>query len=215
LARRVRRDFSDKRIKKIVNKKLQESHQPTGRTPKNSLSIFSYLKPFIYFFIFALLIFVFYQVTTSVNISGFLSSGKSGEEKAIQTGPQEETKGETVSQDGDKPVDTETQPKLTPVPQKTQVEVLNGCGVSGIAKNTTDYLRKSEVDVVYMGNYSRYDVANSQVIDRSGNRENALKIASFLGIDEKYVQTEKDKNKQLDASIILGKDYKNLKPFKK
>jgi hypothetical protein len=66
-----------------------------------------------------------------------------------------------------------------------------------------------------MGNYGDYNVTNSRVIDRSGNQENALKVASLLGIDEQYVQTEIDRNKQLDVSVILGKDYKNLRPFKK
>lgn len=213
MARRIRRDFSDKRIKKIVNKKLQKGQQPSGRTPRIKPSFFSHIKPFIYFLSFVLLIFLLYQVTNSFNITSFLSSGKPDQEKTVQGEPAAKSGSETVSSESNLNSPAETQPMLTPVPQKTQVEVLNGCGVSGIAKNTTDYLRKSDVDVVYMGNYREYSVINSKVIDRSGNRENALKVAFLLGIDEKYVQMEIDKNKQLDVSVILGKDYKKLKPF--
>ena len=52
------------------------------------------------------------------------------------------------------------------------------------------------------------------VIDRIGNKDTALKIASLMGISQQQVKTDVDKNKQLDASVILGKDYQNLKPFK-
>jgi hypothetical protein len=213
LARRIRRDLSDKRIKKIINKKLQKSQQGSGRTSKIKTPFFSYIKPFIYFLSFVLLIFLLYQVTNSVNITGFISSGKPDQEKTIQNEQTGETESETVSSKSDRNPPAETQPVLTPVPRKTQVEVLNGCGVTGIAKNTTDFLRKSDIDVVYMGNYSDYNMINSKVIDRNGDREKALRVASLLGIDEQFVQTEINKNKQLDVSVILGKDYKKLKPF--
>ena len=51
------------------------------------------------------------------------------------------------------------------------------------------------------------------VIDRTGDRKTAEKIAEALGIKSSQVSTEIDKSKLLVASIIIGKDYKNLKPF--
>lgn len=91
-----------------------------------------------------------------------------------------------------------------------QVEVLNGCGVSGIAEKFTDYLRKEKFDVVQTGNYISFDIDNSLVIDRTGNRANAEKVAASLGIDNKNVIMQKNDDSFLDVSVVIGKDYKKL-----
>ena len=91
-----------------------------------------------------------------------------------------------------------------------QVEVLNGCGVSGVAEKFTDFLRKEKFDVVQMGNYISFDIDKSLVIDRAGNRANAEKVAAALGIDLKNVIMQKNENSFLDVSVVIGKDYKKL-----
>jgi len=96
-----------------------------------------------------------------------------------------------------------------------QVEVLNGCGTAGIAAVATDFLRASDVDVIYSGNFNRFDVEQSMILDRVGDKDNAEKIAGILGIDDEQVKTEINPNRQLDVSVVLGKDYLNLKPYKK
>ena len=62
-----------------------------------------------------------------------------------------------------------------------QIDVLNGCGVSGTGQRMTSFLRAAGYDVVDMGNYKTFDIKRSLVIDRSGNAEVAKKIASDLG----------------------------------
>ena len=91
-----------------------------------------------------------------------------------------------------------------------QVEVLNGCGRSGIADIFTDFLRKHHFDVVHQGNYISFDVDNSLVIDRTGNRKNAEKVAEVLGINKKYIITQINNDYFLDVSVIIGKDYNQL-----
>ena len=91
-----------------------------------------------------------------------------------------------------------------------QVEVLNGCGVSGVAEKFTDFLRKEKFDVVQMGNYISFDIDKSLVIDRTGNRTNAEKVAEVLGIDHKNVIMQKNEDSFLDVSVVIGKDYKTL-----
>lgn len=91
-----------------------------------------------------------------------------------------------------------------------QVEVLNGCGAVGVAEKFTDYLRKEKFDVVQMGNYISFDIDNSLVIDRTGNRANAEKVAASLGIDNKNVIMQKNDDSFLDVSVVIGKDYKRL-----
>ena len=62
-----------------------------------------------------------------------------------------------------------------------QIEVLNGCGVDGVADMFTDSLRKKNIDVVNTGNYRSYNVDNSIVIDRRGNIINAEYLAEVIG----------------------------------
>ncbi len=94
-----------------------------------------------------------------------------------------------------------------------QVEVLNGCGVGGVADNFTEFLRNNHFDVVQMGNYISYDVEKSIVIDRTGKMSNAYKVADILGISSKNVIQQINGNYFLDVSIIIGKDFNNLKPY--
>lgn len=98
--------------------------------------------------------------------------------------------------------------------QVIQVEVLNGCGVSGVADTLTEYLRNHNFDVVQIGNYISYDVEKSIVVDRTGNMINAFKVADTLGIDHKNVIQQMNNNYFLDVSLIIGKDFNNLKPYK-
>ncbi len=95
-----------------------------------------------------------------------------------------------------------------------QLEVLNGCGVSGVADRFTDFLRNNNFDVVKTGNYISDDVSESLVIDRSGNMANAFKTAKALGIKNENVIQQLNKDYFLDVSIVLGRDYFNLTPFK-
>lgn len=92
-----------------------------------------------------------------------------------------------------------------------QVEVLNGCGISGVADNVTDQLRKMNYDVVQIGNFRTFDIDESIVIDRKGNMNIAENIADSLGIDRVNVIQQINKKYLLDVTIIVGKDYKHLK----
>lgn len=92
-----------------------------------------------------------------------------------------------------------------------QVEVLNGCGVSGVANKFTSVLRKDGFDVVQIGNFNTFNVEHTMVIDRSGNIENAKRVAKALGINPNHVIQEVSPNYYLDATVVIGSDYENLK----
>lgn len=92
-----------------------------------------------------------------------------------------------------------------------QVEVLNGCGVPGLATIFTSKLRDNGFDVVESGNFDTFDIKETLVIDRSGILENAKKVAKALGISEKNVIQELAPSYFLDATIVIGSDYKQLK----
>jgi hypothetical protein len=94
-----------------------------------------------------------------------------------------------------------------------QVEVRNGAGVDHLAAETTHYLRERGFDVVNVGNYKSFQQERSIVVDRVGDPEAARKVAEALGLPADRVRQEIRRQYYLDASVILGHDYKQLRPF--
>lgn len=94
-----------------------------------------------------------------------------------------------------------------------QLEVLNGCGVSGVAQKFTDHLRDRNFDVVQSSNYQTFDVEKSLVIDRTGDVESAKKVAYALGISEKNIIQQINTDYYLHVSVVIGKDFQELKPL--
>jgi hypothetical protein len=92
-----------------------------------------------------------------------------------------------------------------------QIEVLNGCGVQGLANRFTNRLRQDGFDVVHSGNFETFDITHSMVIDRSGNMQNARRVAHALGINDKNIIQEISPNYYLDATVVIGSDYEKLK----
>ena len=98
---------------------------------------------------------------------------------------------------------------------KIKVEVLNGCGISGVAEKLTDYLRSSGFDVVNLGNYRSFQIENSIVIARNEKIQNAERVATASGLSSESVIQQMNPEYLLDVTFILGKDYKKLIPLQK
>ena len=99
-------------------------------------------------------------------------------------------------------------------PRILQVEVLNGCGVSGVADKYTEFLRMKGFDIVRSDNYESFNVLKTVVIDRRGDVKNAIQIAQSLGLSEERVLQEVNEAYLIDASIIIGKDFRQLTSWK-
>lgn len=91
-----------------------------------------------------------------------------------------------------------------------QLEILNGCGVAGVATRFTDSLREYGFDVVESGNFDHFNVENSFVISRSGQMENAIRVANAIGIPEQNVIREASPDFYLDVTIVIGSDFESL-----
>lgn len=91
-----------------------------------------------------------------------------------------------------------------------QIQVLNGCGVAGVATQFTGKLRRSGFDVVESGNFETFNVEKTFVIDRSGNLENARRVARALGISEENIIREVASGFYLDATVVIGMDFNQL-----
>ncbi|MFQ6616204.1 MAG: LytR C-terminal domain-containing protein [Fidelibacterota bacterium] len=98
-----------------------------------------------------------------------------------------------------------------------EVEVLNGCGVYGLAAGFTDFLRTEGFDVVNSGNANNFDYPATLIIQRSERVESSYRMAELLNIpksDTTRILVRPDLSLATDVTVILGRDYKDIKPFR-
>lgn len=90
---------------------------------------------------------------------------------------------------------------------RMRVEVLNGGGESGVAREATVLLRDHGLDVVYYGNAETFSSDSSVVLDRVGQLDAARKVADALGI--RAVRSQPDSNLFVDVTVRLGPEWKD------
>ncbi len=95
--------------------------------------------------------------------------------------------------------------------QAIRVEVLNGSGVPRLAAKAKDFLQSKGFDVVQTGNAPHTNYRKSIVQDRIGNIPNAVQVATALGISESGVIQQKNPQRFVEVTVIIGADYKSLK----
>lgn len=93
-----------------------------------------------------------------------------------------------------------------------QISVQNECGAKDVAMGFTNFLRKRGFDVVETGNGNKFSREFTTVVNTSGNYDNALRVAEALGVKKKHVVTNIDPRSYVDVEVLIGKDYKDLKP---
>jgi hypothetical protein len=212
LARRTRRDLSNPKIRRIVRHQFQSS---LGQISLNPNSFGGFLRRLVVPILVILTLFLGYSLLLKSDFH-FGSLFDSFNVTQAQGEPKKEN--ENIAAKEEKtdidPQQTEQDNKalMSPVKQKLQVEVLNACGASGIASTVTQYLRDHEVDVVNVGNYTRFDINKTLLWERVKDAD-SQRIAQLLGVSENNIDSKIDSNLQLDITIILGSDYATLKPF--
>lgn len=94
-----------------------------------------------------------------------------------------------------------------------QVNILNASGEVGLASKAKEFLRVRGFDVVEIGNHKAL-LENSAVIDRLGDIGSTYKVAYAMGINDSLITTQIDSSMFLRSTIIIGKDFALLKPYK-
>jgi hypothetical protein len=97
-----------------------------------------------------------------------------------------------------------------PIPSaddRVTVEVLNGSGLAGRARNATRVLRRQGLDVVYFGNWDGGGIVRvtKVVVRRGTDRGPARRVVQALGAGS--VVTDVDTLRRVDVSVILGQDW--------
>ncbi|HDP68793.1 MAG TPA: LytR family transcriptional regulator [Candidatus Marinimicrobia bacterium] len=108
----------------------------------------------------------------------------------------------------------EVSPVLVP-DQGIVLEVLNGCGTSGLAQKFTNYLRSEGFDVIYTGNADHMNYQNTILIERVDNTEKVREVNNVLALHPERLQEKHDPSLHVDLTLILGKDYSRLPVYQK
>lgn len=89
--------------------------------------------------------------------------------------------------------------------ERIRVEVLNGSGVTGLARAVTQRLRNGGLDVVYFGSDSTGTLDSTQVLVRQGDAAMGARVRRVLGSGS--VRAAPDPSRLVDVSVRLGRDY--------
>lgn len=103
--------------------------------------------------------------------------------------------------------------KRTAAETAIQCTILNASEQRGVARAMTDYLRARGFDVVEIGNYPTTQ-DRSFMIDRVGDSASVARVGYALGIPDSLTQRDIDSTLYLRCTVVAGKDYKKLKPFR-
>jgi len=101
----------------------------------------------------------------------------------------------------------EEEPVATPI----AVEVLNGCGVSGVAAQMTEYLRLNHIDVLITEDADNSEYPETIIIGRDSQFDHTEIISQLTGITN--LTPDPVAESTVNVTIIIGKDYKNFKPY--
>ena len=95
-----------------------------------------------------------------------------------------------------------------------KVEILNGCGIKGIAAKTSDFLRsKHRIDVVRSDNADKFDYSQTIIIGRNEELDKILFVCKAFDIpvnNSSQIQHIPDEALGVDVTIIIGKDINSL-----
>ena len=95
-----------------------------------------------------------------------------------------------------------------------KVEILNGCGIKGIAAKTSEFLRSEQtIDVIRSDNADKYDYSKTIIIGRNENLDKIRAVSKAFNIsinNSKHIQHVPDETLGVDVTIILGKDINSF-----
>ncbi len=132
----------------------------------------------------------------ALSVVAFLVSAGAGLHLSRSTGP-------TAASDAPA-ADTALSVPDTATGPAPRVEVLNGAGTPGLARDATERLRAAGFDVVFFGNAPE-PRGLSLVLDRGGRGDAARRATAALGIRD--VRAQPNAAPDVDVTVILGKDW--------
>jgi len=84
------------------------------------------------------------------------------------------------------------------------VEVLNGCGRSGIGERVSEFLSDKGFDVMFVGNADDFQYDRTLIVDRTGDLSKAVALADALGLGQ--VISQINTSTYVEATVVVGSD---------
>ena len=95
-----------------------------------------------------------------------------------------------------------------------KVEILNGCGIKGVAAKTSEYLRSEHrIDVIRSDNADKYTYSKTIIIGRNEDLDKILSVSKAFDIsinNTDHIRHVPDETLGVDVTIILGKDVNSF-----
>ena len=99
--------------------------------------------------------------------------------------------------------------------EKIQLEIQNGCGIKGAANLFMNFLRDEGYDVINTKNALDFNYNQTIIKIHKPNKGNFVEeISELLQIDSLSIHYDYNNNIFYDLTLIIGKDYQNLRSFK-
>ena len=102
-----------------------------------------------------------------------------------------------------------------------EIEILNGCGIDGIAELYTNFLRLSKYDIISTDNAKdkhgkiNFNYKNCKIIVNNKKKlRAAYQLSLQLAINKQHI-IKNYNNGIWDITLIIGEDYNKLNSFKK
>ncbi len=97
---------------------------------------------------------------------------------------------------------------------KIQIQIQNGCGLSGIAKVYTKFLRTSGYDVLEYTNANHFNFENTQLIVHKKDTVGFVnEMVQILKIKPDFITYNYNNNFIYEMTVIIGHDYNNLDSY--
>jgi hypothetical protein len=94
----------------------------------------------------------------------------------------------------------------TTVPHVGRLEVLNGCGITGAAAVTADYLRARSFDVKSIGNADTWNYPFTIIAARTEDMRIARQVAKALDTDKAIMLRTEDTG-SYNVTVFVGEDF--------
>ncbi len=89
-----------------------------------------------------------------------------------------------------------------------RIEILNGYGAPMLAQDAASLIAPlPHIQIAHTGNAGQGHYPQTMIVDWKGNIEKVLFLANSLGIDPAQIIVYDRPEKQVDATLILGKDW--------
>jgi hypothetical protein len=94
------------------------------------------------------------------------------------------------------------------------VRILNGCGVSGVAYKLREYLLTQGFDVSETTNADHFNYEKTIVYLHTKDYKMSTVVSRALNISNNPVLDDRAPDYPCNVTILIGKDYQQLPPFK-